>query len=221
MPLNASMRVADTGTRGSGKTAEKKAGIVTSKTPKQRQVDANIKAKANTATPKKTTTTTTYSQPTVSYETSNNDSSYASALSDYMSSLDSIANKIAEYQKMQDELAEKNYQAQLTANEQSAKEQRNQANLNSARTGRWLDAQYGGGVSGQGISNRLRNKTNLTNNLASINTNLANNNASANLSRYNTLSNNLDNTISRLQTIDDSRLSAKLKYANYLNQLGL
>lgn len=142
-----------------------------------------------------------------------------SAYDSYMSELSALRSKIEEYQSQRDKLAEENYQAQLSANAQSAKEQRNQANLNSARTDRWLKAQYGGGLSGQGLTNRLRNKTNLTNTLASIDTNLANNNASANLSRYNTLSSNLDDTISRLQTIDDSSLNARLKYINYLNNM--
>lgn len=201
-------------TGGSSSTTKKTENYDSAKDPNGWLGDHQIVTKQpETLKAPRTTTTTTTSTPTTS--------SYSNALADYMSNLDSLASKISEYQAMQDKLAQENYEAQLRANEQSAKEQRNQANLNSARTQRWLDAQYGGGLSGQGLTNTLRNKTNLTNNIASINTSLANNNASANLSRYNTLSNNLDNTISRLQTIDDSRLNAKLKYANYLNELGL
>lgn len=214
-------RVTDGGGVSSGTNKADKAlkATLTQKGPSAQKLAQLENAKK--VTPTTTTSTRSGSGTTTSTSNTTNTSSYSNALADYMSNLDSLASKISEYQAMQDKLAQENYEAQLRANEQSAKEQRNQANLNSARTQRWLDAQYGGGLSGQGLTNTLRNKTNLTNNIASINTSLANNNASANLSRYNTLSNNLDNTISRLQTIDDSRLNAKLKYANYLNELGL
>ena len=119
---------------------------------------------------------------------------------------------LEENQKKLDQLAEENYKAQIASNEQNAKDQRNQANLNSARTDRWLNQQYGGGISGKGLTNQLRNQTALNNQIATINQNLASNNSVANLNRYNTLQGNLDNKLTKMASVDDS-------YLNYLKKL--
>lgn len=119
---------------------------------------------------------------------------------------------LEENQKKLDQLAEENYKAQIASNEQNAKDQRNQANLNSARTDRWLNQQYGGGISGKGLTNQLRNQTALNNQIATINQNLASNNSVANLNRYNTLQSNLDNKLTKMASVDDS-------YLNYLKKL--
>lgn len=119
---------------------------------------------------------------------------------------------LEENQRKLDQLAEENYKAQIASNEQNAKDQRNQANLNSARTDRWLNQQYGGGISGKGLTNQLRNQTALNNQIATINQNLASNNSVANLNRYNTLQGNLDNKLTKMASVDDS-------YLNYLKKL--
>lgn len=119
---------------------------------------------------------------------------------------------LEENQKKLDQLAEENYKAQIASNEQNAKDQRNQANLNSARTDRWLNQQYGSGISGKGLTNQLRNQTALNNQIATINQNLASNNSVANLNRYNTLQSNLDNKLTKMASVDDS-------YLNYLKKL--
>ena len=119
---------------------------------------------------------------------------------------------LEENQKKLDQLAEENYKAQIAANEQNAKDQRNRANLNSARTDRWLNQQYGSGISGKGLTNQLRNQTALNNQIATINQNLASNNSVANLNRYNTLQGNLDNKLTKMASVDDS-------YLNYLKKL--
>ncbi len=119
---------------------------------------------------------------------------------------------LEENQKKLDQLAEENYKAQIASNEQNAKDQRNQANLNSARTDRWLNQQYGSGISGKGLTNQLRNQTALNNQIATINQNLASNNSVANLNRYNTLQGNLDNKLTKMASVDDS-------YLNYLKKL--
>lgn len=119
---------------------------------------------------------------------------------------------LEENQRKLDQLAEENYKAQIASNEQNAKDQRNQANLNSARTDRWLNQQYGSGISGKGLTNQLRNQTALNNQIATINQNLASNNSVANLNRYNTLQGNLDNKLTKMASVDDS-------YLNYLKKL--
>ena len=136
------------------------------------------------------------------------------------SSADAYASYIAEYKAMVkdyqnqlDKLAEENYKLQVQQNEKSALDQRNQANLNSKMTEKWLNQQYGNEVSGAGISNRLRNRTALGNTIAEINNNLFNNNSTASLNRYNTISNNAKDALSKYQTIDDSYLSYLKKIA--------
>ena len=119
---------------------------------------------------------------------------------------------LEENQRKLDQLAEENYKAQIASNEQNAKDQRNQANLNSARTDRWINQQYGSGISGKGLTNQLRNQTALNNQIATINQNLASNNSVANLNRYNTLQGNLDNKLTKMASVDDS-------YLNYLKKL--
>lgn len=136
------------------------------------------------------------------------------------SSADAYASYIAEYKAMVkdyqnqlDKLAEENYKLQVQQNEKNALDQRNQANLNSKMTEKWLNQQYGNEVSGAGISNRLRNRTALGNTIAEINNNLFNNNSTASLNRYNTISNNAKDALSKYQTIDDSYLSYLKKIA--------
>ena len=136
------------------------------------------------------------------------------------SSADAYASYIAEYKAMVkdyqnrlDKLAEENYKLQVQQNEKSALDQRNQANLNSKMTEKWLKQQYGNEVSGAGISNRLRNRTALGNTIAEINNNLFNNNSTASLNRYNTVSNNAKDALSKYQAIDDSYLSYLKKIA--------
>lgn len=171
----------------------------------------------STTAPKKTTPTNTVnngggysnSATTTTANTTNTTfpgfDAYERYVSEYRKMLEDNQNKL-------DQLAEENYKTQIAANEQNAKDQRNQANLNSARTGRWLNQQYGGGVNGQGLSNQLRNQTALNNQIATINQNLASNNSVANLNRYNTLQNNLDNRLNKMASVDET-------YLNYLKQL--
>lgn len=108
------------------------------------------------------------------------------------------------------------YEQQLAQNRQDWENNRNQANLNFMRTNRYLNQLYGGfygnagfgdrksdaniygtnynGVSGTGLSNRMRNYSNWNNYLANNNTARTNNDASA-LAQYNS---NLSNTASTL-----------------------
>lgn len=150
---------------------------------------------------------------------SGNSSATTTTINNTFPGFDAYEKYISEYramleenQRKLDQLAEENYKAQIASNEQNAKDQRNQANLNSARTDRWLNQQYGGGISGKGLTNQLRNQTALNNQIATINQNLASNNSVANLNRYNTLQSNLDNTLTKMASVDDS-------YLNYLKKL--
>lgn len=150
---------------------------------------------------------------------SGNSSATTTTINNTFPGFDAYEKYISEYramleenQRKLDQLAEENYKAQIASNEQNAKDQRNQANLNSARTDRWLNQQYGGGISGKGLTNQLRNQTALNNQIATINQNLASNNSVANLNRYNTLQGNLDNKLTKMASVDDS-------YLNYLKKL--
>lgn len=103
----------------------------------------------------------------------------------------SMIKRLLEEQKAKaDEYYKTLYEQQLGQIKQADESQRNQANLDFMRSDRYINSLYGNGISGQGLSNRVRNRSNYQNKLASIRQATANNNASA-LAQYNSgLANN-------------------------------
>ena len=83
-----------------------------------------------------------------------------------------------------DNMYKSQYEQALANNRQSMENNRNQINLNYARGDRYLKGLYGDSLSGQGLSNRVRNNAVWQSSLASNRQNFANNNATA-LSQYN------------------------------------
>ena len=114
------------------------------------------------------------------------------------SSTDDIVDKIKallEEQKAQaDEYYKTQYEQSLSQNKQAWENNRNQINRNYARGDRYLRSMYGDAVSGQGLSNRVRNNANWQSNLATNQQNYTNNDATA-LANYNM---NRANTASQL-----------------------
>jgi len=111
---------------------------------------------------------------------------------------DDIVNKIrdllTEQKNKADEYYRTLYENQLSQNRQGYEANRNQINRNYMRGERYINSIYGNGNSGSGITNRLRNASNWTNNLTTNRQNLENNNAQA-LAGYNS---NLANTANTL-----------------------
>lgn len=101
-----------------------------------------------------------------------------------------IKNLLNEQKQKADEYYKTLYEQQLGQIKQADESQRNQANLDFMRGSRYLNSLYGNNISGQGLSNKVRNRSNYQNKLASIRQATANNNASA-LAQYNSgLANN-------------------------------
>lgn len=104
--------------------------------------------------------------------------------------VDMIKNLLNEQKQKADEYYKTLYEQQLGQIKQADESQRNQANLDFMRSDRYLNSLYGNGITGQGLSNKVRNRSNYQNKLASIRQATANNNASA-LAQYNSgLANN-------------------------------
>lgn len=116
----------------------------------------------------------------------------------YSGGTDDIVNQIKALLNEQKAQADKYYQTlyeqQIVQNKQAWENNRNQINLNYARGDRYLRNLYGDSVSGQGLSNRVRNNTNWQSNLAENLRNYTNNDATA-LANYNM---NKANTASQL-----------------------
>jgi len=136
----------------------------------------------------------------VSYNTGGGDigGSTGPSVSFNVNTNDDIVNKIkdllTEQKNRADEYYRTLYENQLSQNRQGYEANRNQINRNYMRGERYINSIYGNGNSGSGITNRLRNASNWTNNLTTNRQNLENNNAQA-LAGYNS---NLANTANTL-----------------------
>ena len=118
----------------------------------------------------------------------------------YTGSTDDIVEKIkALLQEQQDKSKEyfkTLYDQQTAQNKEQWEKNRNQINVNYARGDRYLRNLYGDAVSGQGLSNRVRNNSNWQSNLATNRQNYVNNDATA-LASYNSNLANAANTFAQ------------------------
>lgn len=108
--------------------------------------------------------------------------------------LDKIKELLSEQEKKANDYYKTLYEQQIAQNKQGFENNRNQINLNYKRGERYINNQYGNGISGAGLTNRIRNNSNWINNLTSNRQNYENNDATA-LASYN---NNRANSASTL-----------------------
>lgn len=108
--------------------------------------------------------------------------------------LDKIKELLSEQEKKANDYYKTLYEQQIAQNKQGFESNRNQINLNYKRGERYINNQYGNGISGAGLTNRIRNNSNWVNNLTSNRQNYENNDATA-LASYN---NNRANSASTL-----------------------
>lgn len=146
--------------------------------------------------------------------------------------VDDILNKLKslmeEQKKQADEFRKTQYEQALASNRSAWENNRNQINMNYARTNRYLNNMYGDAISGSGLSNRARNYQNWNNNLAENQKNYTNNDATALATYNNGLANNASTLAqgwynyilpihtNRQQNLDDYEYNFK-KYLASLN----
>lgn len=104
--------------------------------------------------------------------------------------VDKIKQLLDEQKKQADAYYKTLYEQQLASNRSAWENNRNQINMNYARTNRYLNNMYGDAISGTGLSNRARNYQNWNNNLAENQRNYVNNDATALATYNNGLANN-------------------------------
>ncbi len=104
--------------------------------------------------------------PPVMYPFSSTGSTYNYEAPDYSDYLSKMKDLLEEEKRARNEATESQYRALIGKADRNYEDTRNQIERNNVRTQRWLDENYGGYTTGQGLTNRLRANTNLENNLA-------------------------------------------------------
>ena len=157
--------------------------------------------------------------------TANLDSSYNVGGIDYSNMRDDYLTKMRalldEERQARDKATESSYKALIGQADRNYKDARDQASVENARTQRWLDENYGGYTTGQGLTNRLRASTNLENNLANAMNSRNDALLNAESQRQNALANAVQNYSSQYGNMASNMYSTDLNNELKKYQLGL